>query len=61
MKLKPMHCPECHSKQLLTRKGDRIRWCRRCGHEWEIKPAAEIAPSEPMEKPIRHGLAKEET
>ena len=27
-------CPECGSKQVLYRKGDKKNWCRRCGHEW---------------------------
>jgi ribosomal protein L37AE/L43A len=28
-------CPNCDSYNVITRREDRIRYCRRCGEEWK--------------------------
>ncbi len=37
-----LKCPKCASYQILSRKKDRMHWCRRCGHEWPM-PVAKAA------------------
>ncbi len=34
--VKSPRCPECNSSQTVTRKTDRMRWCRKCLTEWPI-------------------------
>ncbi len=40
-----VRCPECTSSQVVTRKTDRKRWCRKCLAEWDIdaKPKTRAA------------------
>ena len=37
-KQKP-ECPSCGSRSVLTRRTDKVKWCRVCGFEWNKENA----------------------